>query len=90
MATAHESKPTPAERKAPGSVLEEHFTVQELAKAWKLSEFTVIRMVKGEPGVLKINERVAGRLLNKRPRAARVSLRIPASVAQRIHDSRCA
>lgn len=85
MATAT----TPAERKAP-AVLEEHFTVQELATAWKLSEYTVVRMLRDEPGVLKINERISGRLLSKRKGSARITLRIPASVAKRVHDSRCA
>lgn len=83
---------TAAERKAP-TVLEEHFTVKELAAAWKLSPDTVLRMVRDEPGVLRINVRADLRRLlapRKGQRPARVSLRIPASVAQRIHDSRCA
>ncbi len=80
---------TSAERKTP-TALEEHFTVKELAAAWKLSQDTVLRMVRDEPGVLKINERSGRLLARKMKRPPRVSLRIPASVARRIHDSRCA
>lgn len=78
-----------AERKT--TVMEEHFTVKELAQAWKLSEDTVWRMVRDEPGVFKINVRPSGRLLTRKGQGpARFSLRIPASVAQRIHDQRSA
>lgn len=80
---------TAAAAKRP-AVLEEHFTVKELAEAWKLSADTVLRMVRDEPGVLRINERISGRLLQKGHRPPRVSIRVPASVAKRIHDARCA
>lgn len=78
---------TAAERKT-ATAMEQHFTVKELAEIWKLSVATVERMVRDEPGVFRFNERISGRLLSNKTRA-RYSIRVPASVAQRIHDSRC-
>ena len=37
------------------TMLEKHFTVPELAEIWALSQDTVLRMVRDEPGVFKIN-----------------------------------
>ncbi len=65
------------------SVAEErHYTVQEIASAWRLSTMTVRRLFEDQPGVLKIDRR---RLIGKRPH---VTLRIPASVLDRFHQQR--
>jgi hypothetical protein len=60
--------------------LEPHFTLAQVAEAWSVSTDTVRRMFEGEPGVLVI-EPPAGRFSRRRYR----TLRIPASVAERVH-----
>lgn len=55
-----------------------HFTVGQLAKKWGLSDSTVLRLFKMEPGVMRIGN------INSRKRA-KVSLRIPEDVAERVH-----
>lgn len=58
--------------------LEPHFSVQVLAEVWRLDESTIRRIFEEAPGVL--------RLANERRRSGKreyVTLRIPASVAQR-------
>lgn len=64
------------------SALEPHFSVQVLAEMWRLDESTVRRIFEEAPGVL--------RLANERRRGKRdyVTLRIPASVAQREYERR--
>lgn len=52
------------------------YTVAELAKMWKLSDDTIRRLFAGEPGVRAVSS-VPGK------RRKHVSLRIPASVAER-------
>jgi len=64
-------------------VLEQHFTPQELAQLWRLDESTIRRLFQDEPGVLKLGK--ANRRDGKRDY---VSLRIPASVAFRVHQER--
>jgi hypothetical protein len=59
--------------------LEEHYTVAELGKLWGLDAKTVRRMFAHEPGVLKFGNP------ETRYKRGYVSLRIPASVAVRIH-----
>ena len=61
------------------SALEPHVTVKQIADAWRLSEDTVHRIFENEPGVLV--------LADPKPRAKRRyrTLRIPASVVQRVH-----
>lgn len=59
---------------------EQHFTVRDIAKLWKLSQQTVRRIFGDEPGVLII-ERPETR--NKRGYR---TMSIPGSIVQRIHS----
>ena len=65
------------------SALEPHFSVQVLAEMWRLDESTIRRIFEDAPGIL--------RLANERRRSGKreyVTLRIPASVAQREYQKR--
>jgi len=62
------------------SAIERHYSVQELAEIWKLSEDTIRRLFREEPGVMKINA-----LQGKRKRRY-VVLRLPESVVMRVHE----
>ena len=64
-------------------VFERHYTPKELAQVWHLDESTVRRMFQDEPGVLKIGN--SDRRDGKRDY---VSIRIPQSVALRVHRER--
>ncbi len=64
-------------------VFERHYTPKELAAVWRLDETTIRRLFIDEPGVLKIGK--SGRRDGKRDY---LSLRIPESVAQRVHGER--
>jgi hypothetical protein len=58
----------------------QHYTVAEIAAAWKLSEDTIRKLFRHEPGVLVIG--------NQKPRYGRrryLSLRIPEFVIERVH-----
>jgi hypothetical protein len=71
---------TTIEQLAPlaGTVGELHFSPEQLGERWNLSADTVRRLFEKEPGVLVIER--------KRSRARRYrTLRIPESVAQRVH-----
>jgi hypothetical protein len=59
-------------------VLEPHFTCKELADKWHMSESTVFKLFVDEPGVVKLGER------STRKRT-KISIRIPLSVAERVH-----
>lgn len=58
---------------------ERHFTPVELAKAWGVSPQTIRELFKDEAGVLKIGSD------GTRTRRAYKTLRIPESVAERVH-----
>jgi hypothetical protein len=59
---------------------EKHYTCKELGKVWGLSDETIRRMFEDTPGVLRIsNPKIRSK------RKTRVSMRIPASVAARVH-----
>jgi hypothetical protein len=60
--------------------LEVHYTADQVAEAWGVSADTVRRLFEQEPGVLVI-EPPPGRYSRRRYR----TLRIPASVADRVH-----
>jgi hypothetical protein len=61
-----------------GAVGELHFSPEQLGERWNLSADTVRRLFEKEPGVLVIER--------KRSHARRYrTLRIPESVAQRVH-----
>jgi len=64
-------------------VFERHFTAKELAALWALDKTTIRRLFCDEPGVLKIGK--ANRRDGKRDY---MSLRIPESVALRVHMRR--
>ena len=61
------------------NLTEHHYTIKELAKIWALSQTNVRRMLRNEPGVLRFG------LEKKGHRRAYVTLRVPASVAERIY-----
>lgn len=58
---------------------ERHYSIQEVAALWNLSEKTVRRLFENEPGVIEIGNG------ETRFRHACVTRRIPESVAQRVH-----
>ena len=60
---------------------EPHFTLGQLAKMWHMDRHTLRLWFQNEEGVLKWGTA----RLNKGRRAPYVSLRVPASVAQRVH-----
>ena len=60
--------------------LERHFKPRELAQIWAFDESTIRRWFEDEPGVLKI-----GREVSRNGKRRKVSLRIPESVAERVH-----
>jgi hypothetical protein len=62
-----------------GNLSEYHYTVKELANNWALSQAKVRRMLRNEPGVLRFGMDKTGH------RRAYVTLRIPASVAERLY-----
>lgn len=66
----------------PSSVvaLERHYTPKELAELWGFSVDKIRDMFQDVPGVLKVGASF------RRGARAYVSLRIPASVAQRLHE----
>jgi hypothetical protein len=75
--------PSPQTReKAGGLALEQHFSPDELGQVWGLSADTVRRLFEREPGVLVV-ERTKTRARRYR------TLRIPESVAQRVHRQLC-
>jgi hypothetical protein len=59
---------------------EEHFTASELAERWKLDPDTIRKIFRDEPGVLQFT---SGK--KTRYRKCYITLRIPASVAERVH-----
>jgi hypothetical protein len=62
--------------------LEKHFTVKELADLWGYSETLIRSWFVDEPGVLKHG------VGHRRGRRGYVSLRVPESVALRVHGER--
>jgi hypothetical protein len=78
----HNEMQTESVFKMPASnspAFEKHFSVQELAGIWEVNERTIRRMFAGEPGVVSW-----GRAESRSKRAYK-TLRIPESVAQRVH-----
>jgi hypothetical protein len=65
------------------TAFEKHFTPQELAELWRLDESTVRRMFLEEPGVM-----VNGKEKRRDGKRQYVTLRIPASVAERAYARR--
>lgn len=64
---------------APDLAMELHYSVEQIAVLWGLSRQTVERWFENEPGVLRFGH---DETPTKRPH---ITLRIPASVAVRVH-----
>jgi hypothetical protein len=60
-------------------VFERHFSPQQLANDWGVDAETIRNLFRNEPGVVKLGDR------NPKHKRAYLTLRIPESVAQRIH-----
>ncbi|MCU1330699.1 MAG: hypothetical protein JWN34_6069 [Bryobacterales bacterium] len=60
---------------------EHHYTVQQLSEKWQVAANTIRNLFKDEPGVLKVSQ---PRLLTRKQKP-HVTLRIPASVVERLH-----
>jgi hypothetical protein len=71
---------SPRNLEGPPRFVEHHYSPAELAELWGLSADSVRRLFVSEPGVLVV-ESVSGRYRRRRYR----TLRIPASVAERVH-----
>lgn len=65
------------------ATFERHYTPQELAELWQLDESTIRRLFIDEPGVL-----VYGKERRRDGKRDYVTLRIPASVAVKVHERR--
>jgi hypothetical protein len=59
-----------------------HYSVNQVAKMWGVSEDTIRRIFEKEPDVLILGERFRG------SRRTRRILRIPANVIERVHRQR--
>lgn len=62
------------------SALERHYTVAEVAALWNLSDDTIRKIFRDQPGVLKIGSP------ERKFKRGYISLRIPESVLQRVHN----
>lgn len=65
--------------------LEKHYSVQEVAEMWGLSEHSIRRMFEDVPGVLKLCH---PGLLRRSKQKPKTTLRIPASLVQLTHEQR--
>jgi hypothetical protein len=72
-------KPTKGVEKSSLSLAEKHWTPQELAEIWGVSVQTIREIFQKEEGVLKIGRD------GTRSRRRYKTLRIPESVAERVH-----
>ena len=61
------------------AALEKHFTISEVASLWQLSEDTIRKIFRDQPGVLKIGS------AEKRRKRGYIVLRIPETVLQKVH-----
>jgi hypothetical protein len=66
------------------AAFERHYSVPELAELWNLSDSTIIRMFRDEPGVIALG--TGTRLLHRKYVRRYFVLRIPESVALRVHN----
>lgn len=60
-------------------LFERHFSPAELAELWSLSEDTIRRLFEREPGVMIFESP------SRNPARRRRTLRVPESVAERVH-----
>lgn len=70
--------PKPAPQSVPGAYSERHYSPAELASLWGVSLDTIRRLFRNEPGVLVFCNKKLGKRTYR-------TLRIPASVAERVH-----
>jgi hypothetical protein len=63
----------------PATVMEQHYSVAEIAKKWRMGESTVYEIFRDEPGVIRKTKEVQG----KRTYGL---LRVPESVARRVYE----
>jgi hypothetical protein len=68
---------TSSELKTMSPALQQHYTCAELSKLWGISQSTLLRIFKSEPGVLRIGN------LKSRKRT-KISIRIPLEVVERV------
>jgi hypothetical protein len=73
----------PCDAGLPGLAGEQHYSPRVIAQRWGLSETKVRRMFEGEPGVLRIGE--PSRRVGRKLRRGYYTMRIPESVAVRVH-----
>ena len=66
------------------STLEKHFSPQELAETWGLSDTKIRRIFQNEPGVMLVG--APSRRLGKKLKRSYFTMRIPESVAMRVHE----
>lgn len=66
------------------AAIEKHYTVSQIAEAWGINDDTVRRLFADEPGVLRFS---FPRTL-QRKKAPYITLRIPASVLDRVYQKR--
>ena len=62
---------------------ERHFSPKEIARLWGLSETKIRRLFENEPGVMRIGE--PSRRVGRKLKRSYYSMRVPASVALRVH-----
>jgi hypothetical protein len=61
------------------AALERHYSVAEVAALWQLSEDSIRKIFRDNPGVLKIGS------AETRFKRAYLSIRIPESIVQKVH-----
>ena len=61
------------------NAFEDHYTVQQIAERWHLSETSVRKLFRDEPGVIRIDSP------ERRFKRGYCTLRVPATVAERVH-----
>jgi len=66
------------------AALEKHYSPQEVAEIWGLSDDKVRRLFQDEPGVLKVGE--PSQRLGRKLKRRYFMLRIPESVVIRVHQ----
>jgi predicted transcriptional regulator len=75
------ASPVLIREEAVSTTFEQHYSVQQVAKLWGLSEHAVRDAFEHEPGIVRLgNSQSTGR------RRKYVTVRIPASVVERIHS----
>jgi len=67
---------------------EPHFTPKQIAGLWGLSETKIRRLFSVEEGVIRIGE--PSRRCGRRLKRSYLTMRIPQSVAERVHRRLCA